>query len=232
MITNPYLRDIIITAIEGTSQLTFSAIATKIAHPLPKGEYLKEYEKLIQKEGVALPIATTVDREKSEVEEMRSLIASAITLLETEKIEDAKQKIEKAVAETSCNRCSRKMVQIDWRDKDFALDYLRTMYRLLPAYYSILEGESAMQISHTNTNTQVDSETKIEAIKKSEKGKGEEIEEVCDTCAASEILEICEWDVHCIEHTLEFVEDAKKEGKKVDSNDLIQKARGYAKERG
>lgn len=227
MITNPYLRDIVITAIEGTSQLTFSAIATKIAHPLPKGDYLKEYEKLIQKEGVALPIAAAV-AEKSEVEEMRSLIASAITLLETEKIEDARQRIEKAVAETSCNRCSRKMVQINWQDKDTALDYLRTMHKLLPAYYSILEGESAMQIPHTATNTQVNFETKKEAaIKKSEGGKGGEIEEVCEECRVSEILETCHWDVKCIDAVIHYAEELKAKGEKVLSEKLLTKATDF-----
>lgn len=226
MITNPYLKDIVISVIEGTSQLTFSAIATKISHPLPKGEYLKDYEKLVQKEeGVALPLI-----EKSEVEEMRALIASAITLLETENIEDAKQRIEKAVAETSCNRCSRKMVQINWQDKDTALDYLRTMHKLLPAYYSILEGESAMQIPHTATNTQVNFETKKEAaIKKSEGGKGGEIEEVCEECRVSEILETCHWDVKCIDAVIQYAEELKAKGEKVLSEKLLTKATDFKK---
>jgi len=223
MIANPYLRDMVISVIEGTSQLTFSALATKIAHQVPKGEYLQEYEKLIQKEGVALPIA---DIEKSEVEEMRALIASAITLLETENIEDAKQKIEKAVAETSCNRCSRKMVQINWQNKEDTLNYLRTMHKLLPSYYDILEGESVL----LPTNTQLTLEPKKEAaITKSEKGKGREIEEVCEECRVSEILETCHWDVKCIEAVIQYAEELKAKGEKVLSGQLMTKAADFQK---
>ena len=217
---NPQLKDLMVFGIQDTSRLLFGLIASRIS-PGPRGEYLKEYEKLIQKEGVALPLI-----EKSEVEEMRSLIASAITLLETENIEDAKQRIEKAVAETSCNRCSRKMVQINWQDKDTALDYLRTMYKLLPAYYSILEGESSMQIPHTATNTQVNFGTKKEAaIKKSEGGKGGEIEEVCEECRVSEILEKCHWDVKCIDAVIQYAEELKAKGEKVLSEKLLTKAK-------
>lgn len=192
MITNPYLKDILVTTIEGTSQLAFGTIAARISHPIPKGEFLKEYENLINKEGltttlpVALPVtsglAVVGEAENPEIEQIRGLIASAITSLETENIEDAKQKIEKAIAETTCNRCSRKMVLVDWGDKKTAAEYLRTMHKLLPSYYTILEGEKGMGISHTQFDFGIGTEQKGKRGAKESASKEEKNNKPCNFC--------------------------------------------------
>lgn len=188
MITNPYLKDIIVTTIEGTSQLAFGTIAARISHPIPKGEYLKEYENLINKEGlttalpVALPAAVVGEAENPEIEQIRGLIASAITSLETENIEDAKQKIEKAIAETTCSRCSRKMLLLDWGNKKAASEYLRTMHKLLPSYYMILEGEKGMGISHTQFGFGVAPDRKGKGGAQESATKEEENNKSCSFC--------------------------------------------------
>ena len=194
MITNPYLKDILVTTIEGTSQLAFGAIATRIAHPIPKGDYLKEYENLINKEGltttlpVALPVtsglAVVGETENPEIDQIRGLIASAITSLETDNTEDAKQKIEKAIAETTCNRCSRHLILVDWGDKKIASDYLHRMYNLLPSYYAIIKGEKGLGFSHTQFGFGVVPDRKGGAKERGSKEKTEEEEndKPCNFC--------------------------------------------------
>ena len=153
------------------------------------------------------------------------LLQHAYVAFSNAEFEEGRNLLKQASFISSCARCGRGILGVEnlIEESDFyeARRRLNSLIGLIPAYYEVIEKESAFS-------------DKGEAEKESgreEKKIVEEIEESCDTCAASEILEICEWDVNCINHIIEFIESAKKEGEKVYSDDLIQKARGYVKKR-
>ena len=122
---------------------------------------------------------------------------------------------------STCSRCVRNISGIgkliEEGDLYEARRRLNALITLIPSYYSVIEGEAELQ----------GEEAEEKGGKGSEKAE-EELEEACGGCAASEILEICGWDVHCINHVIELIESTKKAGGKVYNDELIQKAREYA----
>lgn len=153
------------------------------------------------------------------------LLQHAYDAFANAEFEGGKNLLKQASFISSCARCGRGILGIEnlieKGDLYEARRRLNSLIGLIPAYYTIIEKESVFS-------------DKVKAEKESGRGEekiAEDIEEVCDTCATSEILEICNWDTLCINHIIEFIEDAKKEGKTVYSDDLVQKAREYAKKR-
>lgn len=151
---------------------------------------------------------------ETEEEEVITLLKVAYNAFSNAEFEKGKDLLKQVSFLSTCQRCVRNITGIEKRieegDLYEARRRLEALISLIPAYYSVIEGEAELQ------GEEVGSE-KLEA----------KMEESCGECAASEILEICNWDMRCIDHIIEFIEGRKKAGKEVHSDEVIQKAKEY-----
>lgn len=151
------------------------------------------------------------EEEKSEEEKVLNLLDAADRELEKGNIESAYAHLDHAIKLSRCNRCTRNMELIKGKVRDDDLSEakrrLKTLTTLLPSYYQIIEKEGAELGMELNTTKKVD--------------------ESCDSCEASKIIEICEWDTRCLDKVIAYIDSQKAKGLKVMSAELINKAKEF-----
>ena len=149
------------------------------------------------------------------------LLQHAYDAFANAEFEEGKNLLKQASFISSCARCGRGILGIESLiekgDLYEARRRLDALIGLIPAYYEIIEKESVF-------SDKVEAEK--ESGRESEK-RGEEIEEVCDSCDAARIIEICNWDTECLDDVISFIETQKAKGLKVMSDELIRKAEEY-----
>ena len=151
------------------------------------------------------------------------LLQHAYDAFSNAEFDEGKNLLKQASFISSCKRCGRGISGIndliEKGDLYEARRRLSALVSLIPSYYSVIEGESELR----------GEEGEIEAEKGSgrEGEKKEEIEEVCEECRVSEILETCHWDVKCIDAVIQYAEELKAKGEKVLSDDLLNKAEEF-----
>ncbi len=150
---------------------------------------------------------------RSEEGKVLNLLEAADRELERGNIEGAYTHLDYAVKLSSCGRCVRNMKSIEQKIKDGDLPEarrrLKTLIDLIPAYYEVIEKEGDTL------------STELNGTKK--------IEEECSSCNAAEIVEICGWDVGCLDSVIKYIDEMKKRGEKVYADELVRKAKEYSR---
>lgn len=150
---------------------------------------------------------------KTEEEQVKDLLEAAHDNLERGKIERVYTYLDQVERISTCDRCIRNVKLIKERvkkgDLSEAKKRLKIVINLIPSYYRIVqeEGESL--------GTELDSTKKIE--------------EECSSCNASEIIEICGWDVNCLDSVIKYIDEMKNRGEKIYATDLVRKAKEFRK---
>ncbi|MCK4529226.1 hypothetical protein KAW18_17825 [candidate division WOR-3 bacterium] len=149
------------------------------------------------------------------------LLQHAYDAFANAEFEEGKNLLKQASFISSCARCGRGILGIEKLiekgDLYEARRRLDALIGLIPAYYTIIEKESVFSDK---------GEAEKESGRGSEKAE-EELEEVCEECRVSEILETCRWDVSCIDAVIRYAEELKAKGEKVLSDKLLNKAEEF-----
>ena len=150
------------------------------------------------------------------------LLQHAYDAFSNAEFDEGKNLLKQASFISSCKRCGRGISGIndliEKGDLYEARRRLSALVSLIPSYYSVIEGESELR---------GEGEIEAEGSGRGGEKKGEEIEEVCEECRVSEILETCHWDVKCIDAVIRYAEELKAKGEKVLSDDLLNKAEKF-----
>lgn len=199
-------KDLVESIVRDSVQFGFGLISTRVAHPITTRHSTEGYAKLLKEEHeiiAELPQETEIN----EVDVMRDLISSSISAIESGDNEYAKLKIQKAVADTSCKRCARKLLELDWDNEDSLLLRLRTIHELVPYYHKILEEEASLD--EPQSQPRVETETTTEE---------------CGECEAIKIMETCHWNKECIDSVMDWINAKKAAGESITKKDLTATA--------
>lgn len=146
------------------------------------------------------------------------LLQHAYAAFSNGQFEQGKTLLKQSTFISSCARCVRNISGIsnliEKGDLYEARRRLSALVTLIPSYYSVIEGEAELQGEESEGKTERGSE-KVE------------LEEVCEECRVSEILETCGWDVKCIDAVIQYAEELKAKGEKVLSDKLLNKAEEF-----
>ena len=146
----------------------------------------------------------------SEEMQLLDLLESTQRNLERGNSERALALLEHGIKLSRCSRCIRNMKSIEQKinsgDLSEAKRRLTLLTQLIPTYYEVIQGEGELGVE-------------LDSTKK--------IEEECDGCVASEIIELCQWNNACLDEIIAFIETQKAKGLKVMNEDVIRKAREF-----
>lgn len=149
--------------------------------------------------------------EKGEEDKVLGLLEVADRELKRGNIEGVYAHLDYGIRLSSCGRCVRNMKSIEQKIKEGDLPEarrrLKTLVSLIPVYYEVIEKEGGKLSTELNTTKKVD--------------------ESCDSCEASKIIEICDWDTRCLDKIIAYIDTQKTKGLKVMSTELISKAKEY-----
>jgi len=162
--------------------------------------------------------------EETEEKHVVRLLQHAYDAFSNAEFEEGKDLLKQASFISSCARCGRGILGIEnlieKGDLNEAGRRLGALIGLIPAYYSVIEGEAELK----------GEESKRETGRKEEKS-GElsttKIEEECSSCNASQIVELCHWDTKCLDYVIQFIDEKKKRNEHVYANELIERAKEY-----
>lgn len=150
------------------------------------------------------------------------LLQHAYDAFSNAEFEEGKNLLKQASFISSCKRCGRGISGIndliEKGDLYEARRRLNSLISLIPAYYSVIEGEAELQGEESEGKTERESEK-----------KGEEIEESCGECSAARIIEVCGWDPECLNYVITYIDEKKQKNEQVYANELIEKAKEYGK---
>ena len=152
-------------------------------------------------------------KERSEEGKVLDLLEAANRELKRGNIEGVYMHLDYAERLSRCDRCIRGMKSIEQKIKSGDLPEarrrLKTLITLIPAYYEVIEKEGDTL------------STELNGTKK--------IEKECSSCNAAEIVEICGWDVNCIDHVISYIDEKKQRGERIFADELVRKAKEYRK---
>ena len=152
-------------------------------------------------------------KERSEEGKVLDLLEAANRELKRGNIEGVYTHLDYAERLSQCDRCIRGMKSIEQKIKSGDLPEarrrLKTLITLIPAYYEVIEKEGDTL------------STELNGTKK--------IEKECSSCNAAEIVEICGWDVNCIDHVISYIDEKKQRGERIFADELVRKAKEYRK---
>lgn len=205
----PLVNELLPNVVRWGVKLVTVYVTNKIAHPpLEEPGYLK------RSIGAAVSVDTT------EVRIIQSHIENARLSWDAGDKETAQKELSAAIGVSHCDRCKRGMERVlTGKNVDGNLNALKKM---IPAYYQIMQDEDSAKLK-TIVSRDLHEEKKESVQEKSE----QIIANSCKTCAASEVLRICNFEEKCMQEVLKWIDEQKKAGNTVLEADLLAKAKEY-----